>query len=174
MLKRACNGAVIGLMKTRQAVLKFFCVPVRIDEPVRRHDRTIRQLHDKGRIVLAPIQIDEETRIAPEQRRSFHHLRKAPRHFRRADVIGDVAGKFFFRKPQRAISFRQGVGGVIAEQKQPGTGRALDDFHRTINHTIAARCQRGGFQDRRSRGFGQHGRKMIWLLISSDAADDLL
>ena len=51
-------------------------------------------------------------------------LRKSARHFGGADVIGDVALERFTRQAERAVTRRNGVGRVIADDERATVERA--------------------------------------------------
>ena len=47
-------------------------------------------------------------------------------HLRRAEVIGDMPVQVFRLKPERAVGFREGVLGVVAEDEEAGRGVPFD------------------------------------------------
>ncbi len=124
------DRGMIGRMEGGDAMREFGRVAMRIDIAVGRHDRAVGQFHHDGRIVLAAIEIDEKARETRKHRRAVETGGEAARDARRADIPGDVALKLRRRKTERAIAFRQRIGGVIADHQELRRALAVNEFER--------------------------------------------
>ena len=123
---------VIGRVIARQALGDGGPVEVAIA----RNDASVGKFHHHGRIVGAPIEVDDKPRPARKDGRRREPVRKRARECARADVIGDMGGKIRWRETERPQLSGHRIGGVIA-QKQQRPGRAvIADFIRFFERLI--------------------------------------
>lgn len=101
-----------------------------IDIAVARYDRPVRQFHDERRIVRPPVEIDEKTRIAREDRGTAEMPGKHPRNLRRADVVGNVAAEFRLREPERPVTVGKRVRRMIADDQKSRIALRVDKLER--------------------------------------------
>ena len=90
------------------------------------HDQPVGDLHDQGRVVEPTIGVNQEAREARENGRRAERPSQMLGHLRGAQVVGDVAMKVLGPKPERAVAWRDGVLGVVAEDEKAGRGVPVD------------------------------------------------
>lgn len=127
--ERLLDGGMIGRMERGNAMREFRRIAIRVDVAVVRHDGAVGEFHHDGRIVLAAIEIDKQARKAREHRRTVEIGGHAC-DTRRTDIPGDVALKFRRRKTESAVTFRQRIGGVIADHQKPRRTLRVNKFER--------------------------------------------
>ena len=110
---RIRDGIVVGIVEPGDAPLHL-----RLVHPgIARHDGAVGEAHDQGRVVPAPVGIDDEPREPGEDRRSPEAPGERAGHGRRADVVGDVALELGFRQAEIAQIRRHRVGSVVAQDQ---------------------------------------------------------
>jgi hypothetical protein len=114
------DGGVVGPVKACNAALALGLV----DPAVPRNHRPVRQAHDEGGVIHAAVGIDQQARVAGQNRRRPQPGREAQHHRARADVVGDVAFELFGRQTEVAVLGRQRIRGMVAEDEQPAPGLA--------------------------------------------------
>ena len=119
----AVDGAVIGRVVEAGAALALGVV----EAAVARDHRPVREAHDEGGVVGAAVGVDQQARIARQQRGRTERGGEASRHLRGADVVGDVALELLRRQSQGAVGRRNGIAGMVAEQDQAGVRTAFQD-----------------------------------------------
>ena len=124
LLDQAVDAQVVGLVEMPHAPIALLFV----DVAVARHDRAVGDAHDERRVVEPAIGIDQQPRETRRDGRRTQFLGEDPRDSLGADVVGDMAFQLVGRQPQRAVGVRDGVAGVIAQQKQAGVAPAGDHF----------------------------------------------
>ena len=105
-------------------------ISARIGAGVARHDRAVGKAHDEGRIVQAPIGVDDQARKGRQHGRRAELGRERAGHVRGADVVGDVPLERLARQSERPVTRRNGVGGVIADDQRSGVERAWNRLER--------------------------------------------
>ena len=116
---RVVIGPVVALDPFRALAL--------VDRAVSRNHRPVGEPHDQRRIVAAAIGIDQETRELRQHRRRVETPRQRQRHGAGAGIPGDVTRERVGSEPQRPISGRDAVLGMIADQDEAARRVALDD-----------------------------------------------
>ena len=145
-IKSGSNSGVIRLVKRLKAMSELCLVGENVHVAVCRNDRPVGQFHHQRRIICAAIEVDQQTRIARKHRRAFKGVGQPSRDVCGPDVISDMAGKFRRRETQRAIALRQGIGGMVADNKKagiaPGPEIRIIQFKRHENRLRVTRVDR--------------------------------
>lgn len=93
-------------------------------------DRPVGNLHDKGRIVLAAIGVDQEARKSSKHGRHAEAGRKRARQPFNANIKCDVTMKSGLRKAKFAVVCRQEVHGMVRQKNHAFVIIAFYDFIR--------------------------------------------
>ena len=93
---------------------------------IARHDEPVGDLHDERRVVEPTIGVNQEAGKTGKDGRRAQRLCQMLGHLRGAQVVGDVAVKVLGPKPERAVAWRDGVLGVVAEDEKAGRGVPVD------------------------------------------------
>jgi len=97
-----------------------------IQHGVAWHHASIRKLHDERRVVAPAIGIDQQPRVAREERRRVKRPGQMLGHRGSTDVVGDMPGKILRREAEGAIGRRNQIGGVVAENEHATFPISLD------------------------------------------------
>lgn len=121
----------------------------RVMTGVSRNDRAVGKPHDQGRVILAPVRIDQKARIGGQHGRRPERARQTQRQAPCPDVVADVATQLLLGKTQRAIAGGECIGRMVAKEKQAAA-------HISINALEGCFVRRGR---RRQRTVGKTGSR---------------
>ena len=113
---------MIGLVEAVDA--KGDLVLVQAD--IARNDKPVGDLHDQRGIVEPTIGIDQKARELRDDSRRPKQGGQAFGDPGDAEVVGDVAVKILRPQPETAVSLRDRILGVIADEEETGGGIARD------------------------------------------------
>ena len=116
------DQAMIGLENGLQAALRLR----RGQALVGGDQGLVRNFRHAGRMAGRPVEIDDQARVARQDRRGVQVFRKNPGDGLGADVIGDVAFEMLRLEAQVAERTRHPTAGVVARQDQGRSGVAAN------------------------------------------------
>ena len=141
--RKPCQRVVIGAVEGGEATLGLRGIRISVG----RDDRAVIEPHQHGRVMLAPVRVDDQPGKARQDQRRVEVAGQVARQPLGPDIIGDVAGHIGLRQPKVAAihAIRHEVGRMVAGDQPAGRAVGAVDLiglgcpglvsHRRMSHT---------------------------------------